>query len=635
MKKNIFFSLTFLFAVHCQLVKAQINTMRQPTQSVKKAELKLPNQNNTPQNNPPQNSMQQKSMQQNTIRQIIPAKGNIHPLKLVNNFSLMQSNKPKNLFALHTNNTALTKSQGNLHPVTNQISSAQMAYKFLNPSVTKIVGTNKITYTLKKSDAITTWKEGAEIQPKQMGSPGADSYNPDNGMNCHPVTLTFNCQSKTFMNAQPKSQGAALLPGLAYTYEDISNGNLTHHVLDNNRYPISISVDAVTQGSPVVDVSNPNINTIREAINTLRNGFGGNPGAAGGSDALYQITKTENLAEQSLAINAGGSYGTVSLKGSYAQTDSKYHQYYTIDAIKEMFTVTPSSDSISIYPANYEPPTNGGFPVMIGPVVYGARVLANMDITFEKSSNTGGLQFEYQGVGASAFADIKAAIASKKVTVSINGMLVGFPQKFPGTFSTNSIDDFLSTVNNFFTGCDYTSAEPIQYTLIDLEGNEMGIQSFTDKTTIQECTPANEHFVLKSVMGKIASGDDAKNDNSEFWLSVAAGTPNNPKWSGQFYDNKQEFKKEGNDHYIELKNISPTLLEDFQKGGFVALKLIEHGHTGDDWDFTTLTLNFNFVSEHGLTKTIPLVLTSFRISASNNDKNYLFHSTGSDSFILQ
>ena len=107
MKKNIFFSLAFLFAVHCQLVNAQINTMRQPTQSVKKAELKLPNQNNTPQNNPPQNnppqnSMQQKSMQQNTIRQIIPAKGNIHPLKLVNNFSLMQSNKPKNLFALHT-----------------------------------------------------------------------------------------------------------------------------------------------------------------------------------------------------------------------------------------------------------------------------------------------------------------------------------------------------------------------------------------------------------------------------------------------------------------------------------------------------------------------------------------------------
>ena len=125
MKKSIFFSLTLLLIFYCQSVNAQINNMRQQSPVLKAGGARLPNPNN-----------EQKTVR-NNVQQVIPAKGNIHPLKLVKNFSLIQNNKPKNLFALHTTNITFTKSQHNLTG-TSQLSSAQMAYKLLTPSVTKI-----------------------------------------------------------------------------------------------------------------------------------------------------------------------------------------------------------------------------------------------------------------------------------------------------------------------------------------------------------------------------------------------------------------------------------------------------------------------------------------------------------------
>ena len=128
---------------------------------------------------------------------------------------------------------------------------------------------------------------------------------------------------------------------------------------------------------------------------------------------------------------------TVARGASFTHQDSSYHMYYTIDAIKELYTINVEPDSMSLYPQGYNPGANG-FPVMISNVTYGARVLANLDITFASSSNTGGLDFQYTSIGSSAFANLQAAIAQKQCSVTINGILVGFPAKFPGTFSTDN-----------------------------------------------------------------------------------------------------------------------------------------------------------------------------------------------------
>jgi len=497
---------------------------------------------------------------------------------------------------------------GNRQTLTNVNSSSMVNQYMSSPRVTKNIGGTNVSYTLKTNNDIRNWSDDPLIVPKKLAEMPQPS--PDPGLDCHTITMTFSAESKSFMSAQPESQGAMLMPGMIYTFEDISNGNFPHQVLNFNRWPISLFVPVVSQGNSSMDIANPNATTINDAIETMRKNFGGAPG---GGTELYQITRTESLAEQSLAVTAGGSYGAYSGRATYNHADSKYHIYYTIDAIKELFTVNVMPDSLSLYPPGQAPQPGNGFPVMINNVVYGARVLANMDIALQTSGDTAGLNFQYNSIGASAFVDLKGAIANKNATVTINGLLVGFPPKFPGTFNTD-LDNFLGLVNNFWTACDYTTAKPLQYTLTDLNGNEMGIESITNKTTIQECTPANQVYTLQSANVSFATGDDDKNDNSEFWLSIASGNEHNPHWLGQIYDNHSKFNKQGNDYTLTFPNVAPVKMDEFSNnGGLLAFKLIAHGHS-DDWDFASMVVRLNFVSDHGLTKTKTLSFKGFRIS---------------------
>ena len=553
---------------------------------------------------------------------VIPKRGYIHTLQLVKNFTRNIGSKGLNTFSQNNRVNALTKNN-NQTKFTNRVTMTSIK---TNPLVTKNINGTKVSYMLVSPQQSGQWAENAQINPKQY-SQSQDGYDQNTGMNCHTVILSFDCQSKSFMNAQPESQGSMLMPGMIYTYEDISNGNFAHQNLNYNRYPIHLFVDAASAGQTSVGILNPNSTSISDAIQTLRKNFGGNPG---GGDVMYQITKTENTAEQSLAITAGGSYGAFSGQASFTHSDNKYHMYYTIDAIKELFTVNVMPDSLSFYPPGYNIPANGGFPVMIGNVTYGARVLANMDIAFESSSTTAGLNFQYNSIGASAFADIKAALANKQATVTINGYLIGFPAKFGGTFSTD-LNAFESTLNNFFSGCDYVSAKPLQYNLVNLDGDEMGISSITDKTTTQECTPSNETYTLQSAYVTFGTGQDDKNDNSEFWLTLGSGNENNPHWAAQIYDNHSKFNQSGNNWTLSFPKVTPVNMDEFDNnGGILAFKLIAHGHS-DDWDFNSLTLTLNFISNHGLTKQKTLTLNGFRISdtnASHDSKDVLFKSNG-------
>jgi hypothetical protein len=575
---------------------------------------------------------------------IMPRRGYIHPVQLVNNFSRNNNPPAKNIFL--TKNMVATRTNGmppngaktmdyrpgqpiGSHVGSSTVSSSMNSRILTTPEVTKVVNGTRVSYRLLSPQYTSEWPEGAQLNPKPSDQ-SQDKYNPDLGMNCHTVNLSFSCQSKSFMNAQPEQQGSLLMPGMIYTYEDICNGNLTHQNMNNNRFPVTLFVDAASQGQTSVDVPNPSAPNINNAVQTLRKNFGGNPG---GGDILYQLTKTENTAEQMLAVTAGGSYGAYSGSASFNHQDSKYHLYYTIDAIKELFTVNVSPDSPSIYPPGYNAPADG-YPVMIGNVTYGARVLANMDIALESSSNSGDLNFQYNSIGASAFAKLQASIQQKKATVTINGYLVGFPARFGGTF-TADLSNFENLMNTFFSGCDYNDAKPIQYTLVNLQGDEMGISSITDKTTIQECTPANETFTLQSAVVSFKTGDDDKNDNSEFWLSLGSGNEHNPHWCAQIYDNHSKFNSSGNDYTLSFPTPAPIDFNEFESnGGVLAFKLIAHGHS-DDWDFAGMTITLNFISQHGVPKQKTLSLNSFRISdtdSHHDSKDVLFKSVSDDKY---
>ncbi|HSC40126.1 MAG TPA: hypothetical protein VLD19_19715, partial [Chitinophagaceae bacterium] len=448
-------------------------------------------------------------------------------------------------------------------------------------------------------------------------------------MNCHTSTIIFNARSTSFMNAQPEMQAANLLPGMIFDFDDLSRGNFNQKN-NVNRSPVALVSDAYNANAVSTDVTDPNRESLANGVKSLVTNFGGNPG---GAAIQMQITKTESIGEQTIITAAGGSYGAFSGNGSFSHNQSSYHLYYTVDAVKSLYTINVMPKTAALYNAGAATP--GGFPVMIQDVTFGARVLANVDIELSSEANGGDLNLNYNDGVESAWVQFKAALSSKKANITINGYLVGFPQKFPGSFSA-SADDFLNTINNFFSGCDYVSAKPIQYALVNLDGDYMGIESITDKTTVQECTPANETFTLQSAIAVFSTGEDDKNRESEFWLSIAGGDPLHPRWFAQFYDNHNEYKRDGNPYQVPIPVTGRITEADLNNGGFLALKLIEHHGGNDDWDFQNMDIILNFQSESGTPKTKKLSLGGFKIHdtkvARYDSKQVVFQSDGADGY---
>lgn len=530
-----------------------------------------------------------------------------------NNQALAANNGSKNIM---DNTRPGPGSIGRPNSMTTSIRTSAAATA-ISPSITKKTADgSSVTYFLKQSSQISDWGDGSKVKAN-VASQSPTQYNPTNKMNCHTTILSFNARSTSFMNAQPEMQGSNLIPGMIFDFADLSKGNFNQQRYNFNRSPIGLTSDVYgANGSISADVPDPNRESINNGLQSIIKNFAGTPG---GSTVQMQITKTENTAEQSLLIAGGGSYGAFSGKASFQQNSSTYHLYYTIDAVKPLFTVGVVPKSTSFYNpgANVD---NTGFPVMIQDVTFGARVLANMDIAVSSETDAGDISFNYNDGMESAWGQFKAAIGSKNVSVSINGYLIGFPAKFPGSFSSNP-DDFLNMLTTFFNGCDYASAKPVQYALMNLDGDYMGIESITDKATIQECTPANENFKLQSATVILQTGNDDKNSNSEFWLSLASGDPLHPNWIGQFYDNHSEFKRDGNPYQISIPINSNIMFSDFNSnGGFIALKLIEHNGGNDDWDFQNMDIVLNFMSESGTPKSAKISLGGFKIHDTKNSK---------------
>jgi len=499
------------------------------------------------------------------------------------------------------------------------------------PSITKrATDGSSVSYFIKSPAQTADWENGAAYNAKVMGQT-PPAYNKDNKMNCHTTTLIFNARSTSFMNAQPEIQGMNLIPGIIYDFSDLSKGNFNPRY-NFNRSPMALTCDVYgSNGSVSADIQDPNQQNLGNGIQSIVRNFGGTPG---GSTVQMQITKTENTAEQDILIAGGGSYGAFSGKGSFTQNKSTYHLYYTIDAVKSLYTIAAMPKSNSFYNQGAAIPSDG-FPVMIQDVTFGARVLANMDIAVSSEADAGDVSFNYNDGMESAWAQFKAAVANKNVSITINGYLIGFPAKFGGSFSANP-DEFIGMLKTFFNGCDYASAKPIQYAMVNMDGDYMGIESITDKTTVQECTPANENFTLRSAIAVFSTGEDDKNWQSEFWLSIASGDPLHPNWMGTFYDNHTEYKRDGNPYQVTIP-VNPNIHEtDLDNGGFVALKLIEHNGGNDDWDFQNMDIILNFMSESGTPKTKKLSLGGFKIHDTKNSrydsKQVLFKSDGKDGY---
>ena len=467
---------------------------------------------------------------------------------------------------------------------------------------------SKSRFTLTKS--VGSWESRPSYSYVQKK---ATTSNGDAGWNCVSTTQTFTAQSTSFMNANPNEKGSHLVAGAIYSFDDYSSGNFREY--SNDRNPVTVYT-TTTVGNNSATIQNPNGQTLSQGVSGIAGQFAADQA---GTTAIIQTTSVDNLADYSIEISAGGSYGAFSGSASFSHSESEHHIYFTISAIKPMYTISVQRPANGYFAEGRTPVANSPL-VVVQDVTYGARILANLDLTISSKTNLGSLGINYNDGMESANLNFNAIANDKTVKYTINSYMVGVPVHSPMT----TLQDFQTQIASIFAQADYHTAAPVQYALTDLDGNALGIESATDAFTTRTCTPADETFVLQSVMASIESGEDGKNSNSEFWMELYNGTPANHTKFAVYYDNGTEF----NNKYSPTLNVpfvpnsKPITLTDFKDGGAILLRLSEHGHSRDDWDINTLKLTFNFMSQKGTPQPKMFSISNFRFSDKSNPVFY-------------
>jgi len=395
--------------------------------------------------------------------------------------------------------------------------------------------------------------------------------------------------STTFLNNDYSTAASHIYPGACYTYDNFFNG---YKEEAGERNPLTIVTNnANIKGSPSRTIDNPNMATIRAALDEL---FHEATGPSTTESFTYQIYETSNSADESLKVSGGASGWGVSFKGSYGTASQKTSRNITIDAIKTLFSITTV------------PPEKGFFKnqkieskpnmMVIGSVSYGVRVLANLTVNFNSEEEAAAFSASYSGWGVSANVDLAQMSSSKSVDRTINCYVVGGAGNTSLSFDKKDLKKELSEIMSKVT---YKNAMPVRYQLYDMACDVIGSKSATDEFSVQECTPGKDDPRLVNAYVTLRTGDDGKDKGTRYQLFLYPGetkinTKSFPdKAVFQFFSGKNspEIQEKSKITDKLLPSKIPLKLSDFNKHGG-ALALVEFGD--GDWNITSIELSLEF-----------------------------------------
>ncbi|MBS1512601.1 MAG: hypothetical protein JST86_17275 [Bacteroidetes bacterium] len=601
---------------------AQINKMNRPVQN----QTSIKNMTQPVNNNPPAGTATDKMKDNNRIQQLMgrPMPKKIQFFSKARELNLRSERTLSNSIAGKVYSAGMSKPAASTAlsmPPKNTGSSnvsSQMTKGYMYEEMTTLgVNTRKYADGHKASFVLTTQTNGWTVNPSYVikgNTPSNDNSDPS--WNCTTTVETVNAQSTSFMNASKNEQGQHLYPGAIYSYDDYAAG--TFRVIENNLNPMQIYT-STSVGNNSFTVDNPTGSSIHQAISNIVRQFSPQQG---GAAILQQTLYSDNQSDMAIAISAGGAYDGYSGADNFNHNQLEHHIYITLDAMKSLYTISAQRPANGYFINGQIPAANSAL-VMVQDVTYGARLLANIDITITSKTDMNKFQFAYNAIAANGFVNVDALTHDASITYKINAYMVGVPAS---TGIITTLQNFEQQLNNIFSQSNYTNAVPIQYALTDMDGNYLGVESMTDKFPVRNCTPANEYFMLQSAYIKTVTGSDNKNGDSflEYMLNGS-----NSMIAFVAEQDGDEYKS-GSSHTVKFTNfvdVTPQdhphgfTLDDFNNGGSVTLRLsygVVAFRTGDDWDVGSTQLTLNFTSQKGtqLTKVVNWS-NAFRITSGN------------------
>jgi len=392
------------------------------------------------------------------------------------------------------------------------------------------------------------------------------------------------------------ADGAGIYPGAIYTFADFYGGNSLRTIGDGKRNAINIYTNnlANSTGDVLVTVNNPAASSIAAAIAPIVRNFSTTTGSA---TSIGQYTYSDNSASMALNISGGGSYSGFSATAGFQVNKQDKHIYITCDYKIPLYTLSTEIPAAGFFtdPAIEETPNL----MLVSSVMYGTRILANIDIDESSLSDSAFATFKYgqpDVTGAQAAFNFIKNDQSKKIT--INTYVVGSAPQI--SLHPSSVSELLQQIDGVIHSINYQTARPISYTLSDMAGNSLGVQSATDVYTVKNCVPATSEFRLVSAKVDIQTGDDNKEEGSNVSVQILnnAGAVVAQQTGNTVFPEKQTSSM-----VLNVTNPQGPLLRSFQAGSnnyvsiFLEPKPIFLGFDG--WDIKHVTLTLEFKDQFG------------------------------------
>ena len=544
--------------------------------------------------------------------------------------------------ALFKNNqkTTVTKTKTTIQKTpsgtteTNEISSTQISKVKINeaalfsknkadntdsivhPELNFVWGTknNRIERTEQKSDGHSVTDTLLITHKKEL--PSFEQKIIDN-KDCNATIVHLTSRSSTYMAADYEAQGQHIFPGAIYYYEDFIKGN--YKPLNLPRNPITLTCDLENiVGSTHHDVISPEITyQIRDGISALFSRFDNRQ--IGIKDFRYQTFTSDNLADYSMKISAGASYGPFSVENVFSNSRKKEDHLVTIDAIKDLYTITSElAKPFKNYLTTFQEISPNKHLIIISSVTYGVRILANFNVKTETATEKDVFNSKYTGLTSKAHVDFDWLSINSKTDQTINCYVVGGPGNASVAFDKLQLQEGIRKIGD---GATYSNARPISFEIQDLNGNIIETRSETDNITIQTCQIVETDIIDHAVI-TLNTSDDNKNNKSHYHIYLKPDI--NSSWQGSHNDVYLE--AEGDDEYPN--NTSKTFgmaipnnlrASDFQKGGSIYMRFwADNGH--DTWKIRDMKIIFFL---HSGERKI-LTITNFYVSDDEVEQRFFF-----------
>ncbi len=309
-------------------------------------------------------------------------------------------------------------------------------------------------------------------------------------------------------------QTDVIYPGALIKGESILDG--TYTLIAAKRKPITISTSLLGGNNSSIDVADPKLSTIREAVNSLMKQEYDVPYA----NMSFTIEQANSEQQLDMALRASYKGGGVNVKGGFDFSNKKVKTRLVAKFIQSYYTIDmdlPNKPS-DLFDADVDRKLFGSFmPMYVSTVTFGRMALFTIESELSETEVRTFLNASYANVKGSVSADFNSLQAKSTMKVYILG-----GSGSDASASINGFDDFKKYITEGGNFSKTSPGAPISYKLRYINDNKIGKIVFAARYPIVTAIPRTDNVIydIKTLMAGMKLDISDAGGNAEIYGNV-------------------------------------------------------------------------------------------------------------------